>query len=169
MPSPSDFRRNRDDRLGRRLSPHDVRFPGRPGSRFRPPRRAAQEITPRPHHGAPQLVQPSPGGLVNCPGQECVAGRATDPGFWLVTDHRLNFKGAMAFECPRRSVPAVTDVSSPDNGCIATDPAPPAIVGSWTASRASKTLPANEHAQATPDTPFSGHEPRGRIQSGCRG
>ena len=56
---PSDFRRNRDDRLGLRLSPHDAGFPAAHIG-FVHLDRAAQEITPRPHHGAPKLVQPSP-------------------------------------------------------------------------------------------------------------
>ena len=41
--------------------------------------RAAQEITPRPHHGAPQLVQPSPGGLITAQAKNALQAERTDP------------------------------------------------------------------------------------------
>ena len=80
MPRPrtSDFRRNRDDRLGLRLSPHDAGFPAAHIG-FVHLDRAAQEITPRPHHGAPQLVQPSPGGLITAQAKNALQAERTDP------------------------------------------------------------------------------------------
>ena len=78
MPPPSDFRRNRDDRLGLRLSPHDAGFPAAHIG-FVHLDRAAQEITPRPHHGAPQLVQPSPGGLITAQAKNALQAERTDP------------------------------------------------------------------------------------------
>ena len=78
MPRPRTSRRNRDDRLGLRLSPHDAGFPAAHIG-FVHLDRAAQEITPRPHHGAPQLVQPSPGGLITAQAKNALQAERTDP------------------------------------------------------------------------------------------
>ena len=57
------------------------RFTGRPHgggfvqARPRRPRRS----TPRPHHGAPQLVQPSPGGLITAQAKNALQAERTDP------------------------------------------------------------------------------------------
>jgi len=85
----SDFRGDHDDRLGFRLSPHNAGFSAAYIG-FIHLDISTQNVTPWPHHGAPQLMEPSPGRLIATQTKNALYAKRTDPVFLVGhVPHRL--------------------------------------------------------------------------------